>query len=725
MDPSSHKQHFDITQIELRESDFKEKALEVEKHGKSEHLVWRKLNSEERKEMASQSGLGKYFGKVFSGIADAFVTDETGFKAVAKLVDKEASQKLEEFEKERKSWQSLPPKEQIKRAQEQLKHIRIIEQNLSVHNVIIKEFNGRTFTKLGNCDEHKLGQARGQAFQVERIISQAEKQLKAEAEEKIKGVGQLLAQVEQNVRYGQAIDREFIAESYPAFLNKVEEIRHISPAQANEFEERYNIAVNRGYLKTMISQVEGRQLTFPISYQIMLVQMGISHDEIGKQMGAGVELFLKHLHSCLNDEKLLKGSPQKLVDTVQNVSLEIIGKALKLTPAQHDNLKQVLKAIYDFELTEGKALRELLMSSLTDATEEERELKGMLKNLPMNLVIQRVLPNLYSKANLEKANLKLGMEAFNFSKEEMTKFLGELNAFQKNYHLYVDELKIIEKILSSLSYYSKETNVRKSEWMRDNLRHQSLSFNQGVYGDDAVLGGGCCAGIVFGWGLEIQKNPDKKITSLADVNPVVAKAAHKALSSLPEMRETVGKSSFVQAAKREARRRETEEETKESKEEWELSDKKPTEELSESGVTGVDRYRQAAYSVAVRMGDVNAIPESVLKHEGVKRTSLIQSQARMSSKQFLEKLNQMNAEKDGKLFDSSSGMVQIGIYDFENGSGHAIAVQMREGTYRILDPNLGIFTYKSLEHMQTEFVKFMQAFYPKYQCTRAYQYSKG
>ena len=540
-----------------------------------------------------------------------------------------------------------------------------------------------------------------------------------------------ITQLATNIEYGQAVDNEFVRSSYKGFNKMIQRLEIVDPKEANELRQRYYKTINAGYLETMVNQLENGKLE-PLSIQIQftLKRFGFTLDEAA--LDSSRKSLLSRLKSHLEKGdvyKLIEENPLAVIDNINKMQIEIAAGLSGLPVEPRKNLIAFLEKVNNYisqiqkrnadEIDKiKKEVIERLEKEIADPA-RRAVVQDRIKNYKPGIPRTTILLDLFHKKNQLKSIGEVFLPEVSketqsllyFSKDEFEGILAKMTAHidksrgELEWDSYRSANKSkIQDLIKQKTEDKEEIEIKKqNDWFNRNRLSRSFDYNQGEWGDQEILGGGCCASITFGWILQIQRNPTKKITSIHDVNPdLPKKVRHIYASSSKKIQEKL-------SAELQARGFVSERETKEAQDVY---------------VTPKERRIQAEYFVTPRGTEgVSGMPMSVLKREGATKETLVgieNAHAKVTS--LIDQVIDLDEKSDRTLLRKSAGMVQVSMNNTEAGHSVGMQIDRQGGVYRFMDPNFGIYTYDSLDRMRKEFGEFLEVFYPDWGYYRAIQY---
>lgn len=381
--------------------------------------------------------------------------------------------------------------------------------------------------------------------------------------------------------------------------------------------------------------------------------MGYNEEKINSLIGLVRKEFTPIYAQLISSKLALQNSPRTFFKEVQN------------------NISLLL--LHQLGLDAATQFRFLLFQNKVQFFEEAIEVKHQnaleifkrknADNAPDNIILFE-----------PRSNASSLIEIF-FHEELIKKGLENLSKASENeFNHFLDNIdKLVVKLLKTnpndtiLAQYKEQTYA--NEWFINNAKYTAFHFNQSNWGSNYVLDQGLCMAINYRWIKEILKHPDKKITSLTDVDPAVK-----------------------------------------------------TELKNYIPITPQDRKNQAEYILGIWKnihGYLN-IPPKMLKKDGITETQLFEDHTLISTvKELIDFLYwAIPGEKNIPI-----GVIGVILHHLtydntgkisKRGEGHVITllINQTKGFYCFFDSNSGFYPYyPSLKEFTASLDSYLKVFY--------------
>lgn len=353
--------------------------------------------------------------------------------------------------------------------------LKVLKENLEVHDRIIKTFNSRFF--LVSCPNHQVMESRLQ----DRID-----ELQRE---------QFLQRITREVESGMPIDRD----NLPSIMKKA---NFLFKGKIPQEVERLLAA---GYIQTLSDNIHSGKVHIPEGFQF-LGELPPDKIEEGKRQ------FLAWLQVKLDQEIAHPTPTPVLVTVIQDHFIERVVATLSSgSPSLH--LKEILKAIHQFELKVNREVRRAQgdVCELTQSTYE---------------ATKDSLTPMHKQAYELYINTPTLIKPFPITELYRAAFASLPPHWQEA----IDAPQLLEKALESklpdktafFDHYSSQmmeaiAAISQIKWFDVYGKYRLFAFDQSMYGLGAMLGEGTCLAITYRWNKLLQKDPTQPLRSADDL----------------------------------------------------------------------------------------------------------------------------------------------------------------------------------------------------------------
>lgn len=659
---------------------------------------------------------GGWMASVMGGLTKLVKTDPKDIHVVARAIDELAAEEL------RTGVIALGDdlKTKLQKVDKQLARLKKLEENLKAHDTVIANTNKTYYTNLWVCSDHsqilgKIAEKRQNLEEMRASLIQ---------DRNIERIVNIITQLKTNIAAGQKIDRDFVAESYPAFMAKLTKAKLPKDLEAR-FRNQYVRLVNKAYVSNLIQAIQTRTHPFPQSVVGLLRAVGTPKDTILTKINQGAPRLLEVLRKLESSENMMSLESPHLVDTIQRDFIGLVIQSLALPPGIASTFKQ----LHDLEVEwtrEHRKARDEVCDVLVSLKEQDGVDPEMLPYY-LDKFKARPAPSFVIILELIFKELKADAEVLKPDK---------LEAFNKALSALITKKKpeILSGVLTVVSKEMQAVVAGNTAWFERNRENCLFRFSQIDWGMDHILGRGCCGAINYRWCKGITHNPTKKFSSAdqLDSKPAVSQQIIGVMSDIQEQsgfRADIERKAKVQRelqARKEAAERAAGFKPDVEPNEWGEQLPVFADEKDQAGVTAHDRKIQAEWSLRRNVDmDVDAhqgIPATIVTKDGFRKELIVLRKDEIDTIPKLVKLVVDRNDKGQVHLNQSHGVLDVTITQavrdpwgsltaFQASHATGMQIDIPTGTYRFWDVNFGMFSYDKLETMVQAYSEFLHDFY--------------